>query len=84
MCIPEVQGRVQRILGSGQGQPRQAAHLVSYIIDYLGSNYAEPLSIGDIAAAVESNPQQAMRFKQAMGITIVTWLNQLRLGWRRD
>ena len=79
----EVQARVQRILGTGQGQPRQAAHLVSNIIDWLGAHYAEAITIGDIAAAVECNPQQAMRsFKQATGITIVTWLNQLLLGSR--
>ena len=80
-AVLEVQARVLRLLGSGQGQPRTTAHLVSQIMDWLGAHYAEPVTVADVAAGIECNPQQAMRsFKQTIGMTIIAWLNQLRVG----
>lgn len=59
-------------------QPRSKA--VRLALNYIRSNYAQPLSLEQVAAEVHLTPEYFSRiFKEEMGITFVNYLTDVRL-----
>jgi AraC-like DNA-binding protein len=78
----EIQARVRRLLGGGGADHGAAAGSIHVLIDWLGANFRQPVSVADAAAAADMHPRQAMAsFRRATGTTIHAWLTRLRLAY---
>lgn len=60
-------------------KPRSKA--VNLAVEYIRRNFAQPLSLEEVAANVYLNPEYFSRvFKEEMGVTFVNFLTELRLA----
>lgn len=72
-------------LGKHQGVYNYGRLYCNQIIRYLGQNYDRPLRLEEIAALVGlSTPYCCKVFHQEMGVSIMQYLNQLRVNHAKD
>lgn len=58
---------------------------ITHIISYVKTHYNHPLSLADIAFAVDMNPSYISRkFKQCTGITLTVYIRRLRMEQARE
>lgn len=59
---------------------REQAHRLGALVDYLGRNYAEKITVADAAAMIGMSNSRFMKFfKQATGMTFISYLTHLRV-----
>lgn len=86
IALKEIEARLWRFALASQPAPGQAKSppettKTSQLARYIVEHYAEPLSIGRVAAAVGLHPNYAMTcFKQTFGMTILEYIVQYRIA----
>jgi AraC-like DNA-binding protein len=88
ILLLEIEARLRRLaLGLGAPLARQTAgpgargDKVEQIAQLIAERYAEPLRVGDLAAAVDLHPNYAMQlFRKAFGMSLLDYLAQHRIA----
>ncbi len=59
--------------------------LLRRTVDYLNQNYAQPVTLGQVAAEVYASPSYISRlFKKELGVNFVDYLNEIRIARAKD
>lgn len=59
--------------------------LLRRAVDYLNQNYAQPVTLGQVAAKVYASPSYISRlFKKELGVNFVDYLNEIRIARAKE